>query len=131
MSYYSKKELASYRIERALESVEEAKLLAEEGHWNTTANRLYYACFYAASAFLVLNGFEASTHASIKTAFNKELISTSILPVSYGALYNKLFNLRQDADYRDFRDLSEGDIVPMIQDVEGLVRQLERLTGEK
>ena len=49
---YSRKELANYRISRAFESIEEADLLAKNEHWNTTANRLYYACFYAASAFL-------------------------------------------------------------------------------
>ena len=127
MSYYSKKELAKYRLERAKESIEEAKLLAEKGHWNTTASRLYYACFYSASAYLVIHGFEASTHNGIKTAFNKELISTSLLPASFGDLYNDLFNLRQDADYRDYKDLSEKVISPMIQEVENLIIQMEAL----
>lgn len=127
MSSYSKEELAHYRIERALESLEEAALLAEKEHWNTTANRLYYACFYAASAYLVVNGFEAFTHNGIKAAFNRKLISTSILPRSYGLLYNKLFNLRQDADYRDYTDLMEDDISPMMQEGEALVRALKAL----
>ncbi|MBK8493535.1 MAG: HEPN domain-containing protein [Saprospirales bacterium] len=124
---YSKEELARYRLERANESIEEANLLAQKSHWNTTANRLYYACFYAASAYLVVNGVEAITHNGVKTAFNKELISTSILPRSFGLLYNKLFNLRQDADYRDYKDLSEKDIFPLIQESADLVIRIEAL----
>jgi uncharacterized protein (UPF0332 family) len=130
MSFYSKEELSKYRLERAKESIEEAKLLSEKGHWNTTASRLYYACFYSASAYLIIKGVEASTHSGIKTAFNKELISTSILAASFGILYNKLFNLRQDADYRDYRDLTEEDIGPLIRECEDLVLQIEALIEE-
>jgi len=41
--------LIQYRVDRALESIEEAKLLLENGHLNSSVNRLYYACFYAVS----------------------------------------------------------------------------------
>lgn len=130
MSYYSKDELSKYRLERAKEAIEEARLLAGEGHWNTAASRLYYACFYAASSYLVKKGVVASTHSSIKAAFNKELIRSSLLPASFGHLYNKLFNLRQDADYRDYRDLSEEEILPLIADSEALVNQIEVFLDE-
>lgn len=121
---YSREELANYRIERALESIEEAKILAVGNHWNTTASRLYYACFYSASAYLISNDIQAGTHTGVKTAFNKELIKTSLLPKDYGIIYSKLFNLRQDADYRDFRDFSEVEIKPLIKIVEKIVEQL-------
>jgi hypothetical protein len=44
--------LVRYRMRRANEAIAEAELLAGSGHWNTSVNRLYYACFYAASALL-------------------------------------------------------------------------------
>ena len=37
--------LVRYRLERARESLEEARLLSEQGHANTFVNLLYYACF--------------------------------------------------------------------------------------
>lgn len=125
---YSKEELAKYRFERAEESLAEAKILAASNHWNTTANRLYYVCFYSASAYLVIHNFQASTHAGIKKAFNKELIKSGVLTTDFGLLYNKLFNLRQDADYRDYRDVSQKEIEPMIGQVEDLLRALKKLT---
>lgn len=124
---YSKEELARYRMERAKESIEEARVMSETGHWNSTANRLYYACFYSASAYLVFNGLEAGTHNGVKSAFNDELIRSGKLPPELGRLYNKLFKLRQDADYMDYKDVSEQQVNPMITEVEVLVRYIEEM----
>ncbi|NBC08368.1 MAG: HEPN domain-containing protein [Bacteroidetes bacterium] len=129
---YSKEDLSKYRMERAKESLEEAKLLGDENHWNTAANRLYYACFYSASSYLVINNYQASTHSGIKNAFNKKLIKPSLIAPRYGLLYNKLFNLRQDADYRDYRDVTEQEIRPMINQVGDLIERIEGLnSGEE
>jgi uncharacterized protein (UPF0332 family) len=129
---YSRKDLSKYRLERAKESLEEAKLLGDKNHWNTTANRLYYACFYSASSYLVINNYQASTHSGIKNAFNKELIKSGLIEPRYGLLYNKLFNLRQDADYRDYRDVTEQEISPMINEVKDLIEHIEGLnSGEE
>ncbi len=127
---YSKDELARYRIARSKEALEEAKILSQSNHWNTVANRLYYSCFYIASAYLVINNVEASTHNGIKIGFNKELIRHGKLDKRYGELYNKLFNLRQDPDYRDYKDVSEEKIKPIIKDVEELINNLEMLIAE-
>ena len=124
---YSKEDLSKYRLQRAKESLEEAKLLGAENHWNTTANRLYYACFYSASSYLILSNYQASTHSGIKNAFNKKLIKSGLIEPRYGLLYNKLFNLRQDADYRDYRDVTEQAISPMINEVRDLIEHIEGL----
>jgi|APSaa5957512576_1039674.scaffolds.fasta_scaffold452479_1 uncharacterized protein (UPF0332 family) len=42
----------SYRLKRANKSYAEAILMEKEKHYNTCANRLYYACFYAVLALL-------------------------------------------------------------------------------
>ena len=128
---YSKEELAKYRIERAMESLEEAILLSKANHWNTTANRLYYACFYAASAYLVANSLESFTHNGAKSSFNKYLIRTDLINREFGLIYNKLFNLRQEADYRDYRDLKKEDILPMLEEVRLLVQAIDQLLGNK
>lgn len=127
---YSKEELAKYRIARSKASLEEAKILSQRNYWNTVANRLYYSCFYIASAYLVIREMEASTHNGIKIGFNKWLIRQGELDKRYGELYNNLFNLRQDADYRDYKDVSGEKIEPFIKEVEELVSKVEKLIGE-
>jgi uncharacterized protein (UPF0332 family) len=47
------KALVRYRMERAIEALDEAKVMFDSGHINTYVNRLYYACFYAVSALLL------------------------------------------------------------------------------
>lgn len=39
--------LIRHRMDRARESLEEARLLLEAERFNGSVNRLYYACFYA------------------------------------------------------------------------------------
>jgi len=41
--------LIQYRQDRAIEVFEDAKILADAKRWKSCVNRLYYACFYAAS----------------------------------------------------------------------------------
>jgi uncharacterized protein (UPF0332 family) len=50
----TKKDLINYRLERAKETLEDAKLLAEKQRWNSAINRLYYAAYYAIIALLLL-----------------------------------------------------------------------------
>lgn len=42
-----------YRLEKAQEVYEAAKVLYNASQWNSVINRLYYACFYSASALLL------------------------------------------------------------------------------
>jgi uncharacterized protein len=48
-------EYSKNRIETVYKTVDAAKLLAENGFWNSAINRLYYAVFYAVNALLVVN----------------------------------------------------------------------------
>lgn len=52
----SNQELTSYRLQRARQTLEDARILADARRWNPCVNRLYYACFYAVSALLIQEG---------------------------------------------------------------------------
>ena len=93
--------LVQYRLERAREAVEEAKLLFEAGHLHTYVNRLYYACFYAMSALLLTQGLSASKHTHVRSLLHKEFIRPGIIPLKYGQIFDLLFNNRQKGDYSD------------------------------
>ena len=60
-----RKDLVSYRIEKAYKSLEEAKGVARLKYWNLTGNRLYYTAFHMATALLLDRGFSAKTHAGV------------------------------------------------------------------
>ena len=94
--------LIQYRIERAEETIEEASLLSKESHFNAAINRLYYACFYAASALMVAYGLTASSHAGVKTMIGMHFVSKGLLSNEQGKAFSRLFEIRHSGDYDDF-----------------------------
>ena len=75
-----------YRMENARRTLNEIADHCERGYWNTAINRMYYACFYAASALLVAN----------------KIVLTGQLSVGMGKFYTLIFNKRSSGDYEDF-----------------------------
>ena len=124
---FSKEEVARYRLQRARESFAEAEIMRDNQRWQMVVNRLYYACFYAVSAYFVQQGLKAFTHAGLKSAFNKELVQAGKVSLSEGRLFNQLFSYRQDADYKDFVTFEEMEIAELFPKVESLITLLESL----
>ncbi|MGB7566448.1 MAG: HEPN domain-containing protein [Chitinivibrionales bacterium] len=78
-------DLVKYRVSRALESISEARILADSFHWNACVNRLYYgyyACFYAVSALLVLHQMNSKKHSGIRSFFNLHFVKTGIVSIA-------------------------------------------------
>lgn len=128
---YSNEELVQYRIERAKESFEDAEYLIKEERWNAAANRMYYSCFYVVSAYLAFKGLTAATHSGLKNAFNQELIKTGRIDRSDGVLFNRLFAIRQQADYEDFADIQPKEIKPLLPKINDLIRDVEELINKE
>jgi uncharacterized protein (UPF0332 family) len=72
--------LIHYRLERAQESLDEARLLADAGRWNACVNRPYYSCFYAASALLARDGLSSSRHTGVRSLLNRYYVRTGKIP---------------------------------------------------
>lgn len=58
------KAVVFYRKEKAYATLREAEDMIAIKHWNFAMQRMYYACFYMASALLVSAGFKSQTHES-------------------------------------------------------------------
>lgn len=56
-----KKALIAYRIQRAYETLKEAKVMIRESFYNAAVNRLYYACYYASVALLLKYDIKTQT----------------------------------------------------------------------
>jgi uncharacterized protein len=93
--------LVQYRLDRAREALAKAVLLLDSGHGHTGVNRLYYACFYAVSRLTPHERSDSDPHSSLRTLFHQHVIRPGLLPLGYGRLYDRLFDLRQRSDYAD------------------------------
>lgn len=117
-------EAVVWRAERARESIEEARLLAETGHWNTCVNRLYYGCFYAVSALLLQDGLSSTRHTGVRALFNKECVRPGKVTKELASVYNDLFERRQESDYEDLFSFSEDDVRPWIEQASSFVQEI-------
>ena len=116
--------LVHYRLSRADETLQEARLMQQQEHWNACANRLYYAAFYAVSALLVKDGYSASKHSGIKALFNQYYVKTGVFEKEDGRFYSYLFDLRQEGDYIDFMWLDAETVQPLPEPTIALIEKV-------
>jgi len=101
MTLEERKKYVTYKIESAYKTFEAAKILAENGFWNSAVNRLYYSLFYAVNALLVVNENPTKSHSSTKSQFSLYFVKTGKFDKKYGKLlsltYCQLIEQYQDA----------------------------------
>ncbi len=120
-------EYINYRLKRAWDTFNDAKLLAENQSWNSAINRLYYACFYVVLALFSKCNIDSSTHSGVKTQFTLHFIKSGKLDKSFGILYTDLFDFRHKGDYGDFFDFEENNVVILIPKVKNFLEQIGQL----
>ena len=120
----SNKELALYRLQRARETLEDARILADARRWNPCVNRLYYACFYAVSALLVQAGLSSSKHTGVRSLFNRHFVRTGKVAKEKARIFNDLFERRQEGDYMDFVSFEESQVRPWVPEAEAFVESI-------
>ena len=120
-------ELVSYRLQRARETLADARILADAGRWNPCVNRLYYACFYAVSALLIQKGLSSTKHTGLRSLFNRHFVKTNKVSKDKARIFNDLFERRQEGDYVDFVSFEESQVLPWLLEAEAFVQNLADL----
>jgi uncharacterized protein (UPF0332 family) len=121
------RDLVTYRLARARETLEEARLMAEANHWHACVNRLYYACFYAVNALLIAQGLSSPKHAGVRSLFGQHFVKTGLVSKDKSDLYNELFARRQETDYKDFCRVDSATVRPWIEQADAFVDAIEKL----
>lgn len=116
--------IVTYRLEKSQTAIHEAEKVSEIGLWNITANRLYYAIYYAATAFLIKKGLSAHTHSGVMAMIGLHLVQKGLLTVEEMKLIRNMFSLRQEGDYEDFVEVSEEEIRDYLPKVTILVEKI-------
>lgn len=95
----SDRDYIAYRMAQADEAIQVAALALEHEHLRAAVNRLYYACFYAATALLLAEGHGSTKHRGVLTLFDRNCVLTGHLPKSMGRFLHRMFERRQKGDY--------------------------------
>ncbi len=120
-------ELVAYRLDRARETLDDARLLADQKRWASCANRLYYACFYAVSALLLRRDLSSSKHTGTRSLFNYHFVKTGEVSRELGKTFNDLYELRQEGDYVDLLYVDQSQVRPRVAQAEVLVETVTAL----
>ena len=91
-----------YRLNKAKETLETARMIFNEGKDFTSANnRAYYVIFYAIRAVLVIEEVDFKRHKDVLAYFNKEYVNKEKFPKKIGRKISQAQRIREDSDYDD------------------------------
>lgn len=123
--------LLQYRLARARETLDEARLLLDGGHANACINRLYYACFYAVSALLLTEGQASAKHRGVRALFDRHWVKSGRVSAELGRVYRRLFVRRQRGDYDDLVQFQEAEVRAWLADAQRFVSSITQLAQER
>ncbi len=99
---YDKEEYVRYRLNAARDKLKSAEILFENGQYNDSVSRSYYAMFSAARAVLALASLESKKHSGVISLFNRYVVKAKKVEKEVGRLLKEAKDLREGGDYDDF-----------------------------
>lgn len=126
MNNEEKEIYVNYRIEAAKRTFDAAKVLHENGFFNSAVNRLYYALFYAVNALLTKNDMLTKSHSSTKSQFSLYFVKTGKFDKKHGVLLSELFDWRQKGDYENFFDYDSQIVESLFEPVLEMISEIEK-----
>ena len=131
-----RRDIVRYRMENARKMMAEVESHRQNGFYNTAVNRMYYACYYAATAMLIALGIEVKSHDGVRLNLGRHVVMTGRLSPQQGRFYSRLFSKRSTGDYDDFINHTletVDELLPQAQEfIDTLLSQLDEwLEGQK
>ncbi len=123
-------EIVRYRIDNAHRTLEEVKSHMENRFYNTAVNRMYYACYYAASELLGANHIITKSHDGVKQMFSLHFVKTGKVSADLGKTYSRLFDKRTKGDYNDLFDNDETTCKELYPEAKAFVALVSQLAED-
>lgn len=121
-----KKDLIQYRMERAKETLRDARLLYENGGSpNSVVNRSYYAIFYAVLALFVTIDVEPSKHSGVVAKFDEMFVRQGIFPKEMSKILHHAFDMRQAGDYQKSEVIGIEQALQVLASAEEFLKRIE------
>lgn len=123
-------DIVRYRIENANQTLAEVETHKANGYYNTAVNRMYYACYYAASALLIAYGIETKSHDGVRQQLGKQMVLTGKFSAELGKFYSQLFAKRTSADYEDFISQTLETVENFLPTAQLFVKTVEQMVND-
>jgi len=126
-----KETLYLYRLRQAEETLSDAKKMLEDKlSPRSIINRAYYSMFYGVLA-LFLKGdtkIKTSKHSGVISIFDAEFIHTEKIDQRYSKMLQKIFEARQEGDYKEFVEFSYEDMNEFVKLAEEFLEGIKKFT---
>lgn len=119
--------IVKYRMQNAHDTIDEVRVHNEHGFYNTAVNRIYYACYYAASALLIAHGIEVKSHDGVRQKIGQHFVRNGLLAAEQGRFYSRAFSKRSTGDYEDFITHTAATVEDLLPDAELLIDTIQSL----
>ncbi len=103
--------LISQKIEKAKTFLNEINNHIAFGYYETSVNRIYYACFYCVQALLVNIDLYPKSHKGVLVGFNLHYVKEGKFSLELARFYQEVFEHRLLADYSDAFDIRKEDVL--------------------
>ncbi|MCU0285542.1 MAG: HEPN domain-containing protein [Acidobacteria bacterium] len=126
-----KEDLIQYRIQRAMQTLNEARTAIDNHSLSLAENRIYYAIFYIVSALAVKFDFTTSKHSTLRGWFNQMFLKSMAIDISFGKTYSTAFEKRQKADYDDFVSFTNEEVLSDLENAQKFIEQIKKMIHDK
>lgn len=113
---------------RAVDAIEAADILLENGKPEIAAGRAYYAMFYIAEALLNEKGFQFGKHGTVLAAYDQHFAKTTALDPKYHRWLIDAFDQRQIGDYGLDPDIQSEVVVEMIRQAQEFLDTAKKIS---
>jgi len=113
--------------EKAERSFRVAKKLYDDGEYDFSASRAYYALFYVVEALLLDKGGTFSKHSAVISAFYRLFVKEGLLDKKFHQLFTTAYDLRQEGDYLSGTSVSQDSCQKLLIESEDFFRETAKL----
>lgn len=117
-------------IRKSKRFIKTADVLINEGDFDSSISRSYYAMFYSVQALFLTKNLSFSSHKGVISAFGEHFIKTNIFPREMGREINRAFEKRQIGDYGYSLVLSKEEAEEILKQarkfIDGIVAYLKQ-----
>ncbi|GAV25198.1 hypothetical protein ciss_11310 [Carboxydothermus islandicus] len=123
--------LSKYRLQKAKEDLEAAKLNFENKLFKASINRSYYAIFHGIRAVNAIKQFDSKKHSGVISYFNQNFIHTGIFDKNVYKLITSAYKIREKSDYDDFYIATKEEAEKQLKNAEKFLLIIEEYLNKK
>ncbi len=124
------KKIISAYMEKARGKLRVAEKLYQDGEYEDTVSRAYYAAFHATQALLLTEGQKAESHKGAITLFSLFFVKTGKFEKNFGKYLSNLKDDRESSDYEVFSFIDQETAKTALQEARAFLEKAEEYLKE-